>query len=466
MQFYLKVMRTTLDAFQIYKLIAKGKDYIFLDSSKEGLPYGHYSIMGANPFLTIKYANNCIYEKVAGGSFNPLGLNQNIFDYLNRKIGEYKIINPTDLPFIGGAIGYFSYDFACRLKLITKTQGNVITIPEVYFVFYDNAVIVDHDTGKVSITGLGILRDAKKSVAALIHRIKTGGEIGENQNPPKELVHTPFFKSNFSKSDYIKAVKMMQSHIQEGDISLANMTHTFSSRFQNNPQNAYEKLRMVNPAPFSAYLPLEGFYALCSSPERFLKVRNRNIQTRPIKGTIARGATLQEDEINKSILENSEKERSELSMIAELKRNDLIKICKPGTVEISEMFKIEAFASVFHLVSTIVGVLKDNCTAVDCIEAVFPSGSITGRPKSRAMRVISELERNQRNLYTGSIGYFGFDGNADFNIVIRSVLIKDNYAHIGVGGGITCKSDAQSEYNETIAKAIALFRSLEADYFI
>ncbi|HQD29812.1 anthranilate synthase component I family protein [Acetivibrio saccincola] len=465
-QFHIKTLCTSLDAFQIYKLVAKGEDYIFLDSSKKELPYGGYSIIGINPFLTVKYENNCIYEKTSGEFFSPLGKYKNIFNYLKEKIQKYKLNNPTDLPFVGGAIGYFSYDFGCRLKNIPLPSEQIAAIPEVYFVFYDNAIIIDHKTGQVSVTGLGILQDAKKSVDALVCEIKDNRYAEKNQEAFEKSIHTPFFKSCFSKKDYIKAIEKMQNYIHKGDIFLANMTHTFSSIFQNNPQSTYENLRRINPAPFSAYLPLDGFHVLCSSPERFLKVRNGNVETRPIKGTIPRGQTPQEDEINRCILENSEKDKSELAIITKLEKNDLMRVCKPDTVKAKELFKIEAFATVFHLVSTVVGTLKDNCTCVDCMETMFPGGSITGAPKLRSMEIISELERNQRNLYTGSIGYFGFDGNADFNVVIRSILIKDNYAHIGVGGGITSQSNPQWEYNETIAKAIALFNSLKAEYFV
>ena len=468
MQFHIKTLKTSLDTFQVYKLVAKGEDYIFLDSSKKELPYGSYSIIGANPFLTVKYKNNCICEKVDGGSFSPSDTNQNIFDYLKEKIKKYKIKNPTDLPFIGGAMGYFSYDFGCRHKHITMPLEQVATIPDAYFVFYDNAIIIDHVTDEVFITGLGILQDAKKSVAALIDQIESGEQIEKEQivKEQEPLVHTPFFKSRFSEGVYKKAIKTMKNYISKGDIYLANMTHTFSSPFQNDPQNTYEKLRKVNPAPFSAYLPLEEFHVLCSSPERFLKVRNRNVETRPIKGTIPRGQTLKADEVNRRTLENSEKDKAELAMIVDLEQNNLKIICKPETVKVSELFKVEAFATVFHLVSTIVGTLDDNYTSVDCMEAMFPGGSTTGVPKAEAMEIISKLEKNKRNIYTGAIGYFGFDGNADFNVVIRSILIKDNYAHIGVGGGITSQSSVQWEYDETIAKAIALFHSLEADYSI
>lgn len=467
MPLHLKTIQTNLDAYQIYEKITQGEDYIFLDSSKNDLPYGRYSIIGANPFLTMKYENHCIYEKHGNEAFFLCECNQDPFDYLNRKISQHQVMNPTSLPFIGGAIGYFSYDFGCELENIKVCSKPLTAVPDAYFVFYDNAIIIDHSSAQVSITGLGILEEAISSVNKLINQIEENEEKREViLDSSLEPRHTPSFQSPFSPKEYDTAIESMRDYIREGHIYIANLTHTFTSMFQNDPLKTYRKLRSVNPAPFSAYLPLRDFYVLCSSPERFIEVRNGQVQTRPIKGTKPRGITIHEDELNKTILQNSEKDQSELLMIVDLERNDLSKVCQPGTVKVPELFNIETFATVFHLVSTVVGRLKNTCTAVDCLKATFPGGSITGAPKRRAMEIIDELEKNRRNLYTGSIGYFGFDGNADFNIIIRTILIKDQYAHIGVGGGITWESNAQAEYDETIAKAVALFHSLDAEYSI
>lgn len=466
MQLQIKEITTSLDAYQIYQKISQGEDCIFFDSSKKDLAYGRYSLIGANPFLTIKYENACLYEKRGDGSFVASSTHQDVFDYLNEIIERYRVHNPTKLPFIGGAMGYFSYDFGCRLENVTMTSEQIADVPDAYFVFYDNAIIIDHSTKQVFITGLGILEDSEQSIYDLICQMQDEGSREKTMEISPEVEHTPFFQSPFSAKEYQKSIESMRNYIQEGHIYIANMTHMFTSTFRNNPQKAYETLRKVNPAPFSAYLPLDGFHVLCSSPERFLEVRNGQVQTRPIKGTIPRGKNSKEDELNRKRLADSEKDTSELLMIVDLERNDLSKVCQAGTVKVPELFQIEAYSTVFHLVSTIVGTLKKACTAVDCLKATFPGGSITGAPKIRAMEIIDELEKNRRNLYTGSIGYFGFDGNADFNIIIRSILIKDQQAYIGVGGGITWESDAQLEYEETIAKATALFDSLEADYSI
>jgi len=464
MELIIKEIHSDLDGFQIYKRIAKGQHEIFLDSSKRDIKYGQYSIIGVNPFLTVKYDKQVLYEKRGGDPFSVCAEQQDIFEYLKEIILRYEVKNPTKLPFVGGAIGYLSYDFGCQLEGIALSSPSIAELPEAYFVFYDNVVILDHGINQVFITGLGILEEAQQSIRRLQEQIELEKETEQLSAP--SFPSKPFFRSPFTADAYQRTVLRMRDYIREGHIYIANLTHTFTSVSKQDPLSTYGRLRAINPAPFSAYLPLEGFTALCSSPERFLKVQSGQVETRPIKGTIARGENPEEDERNRELLQNSEKDRAELLMIVDLERNDLSKVCKPASVKVTELFHVEAFATVYHLVATVVGTLKDKLTAVDCLRATFPGGSITGAPKIRAMEIIDELERNRRNLYTGTIGYFGFDGNADFNIVIRTILMKDDYAHIGVGGGITWESDAQREYEETIEKAMALFHSLEADYSI
>jgi para-aminobenzoate synthetase component 1 len=204
----------------------------------------------------------------------------------------------------------------------------------------------------------------------------------------------------------------------------------------------------------------EGFNIICSSPERFLSIKKRVVETRPIKGTMPRGFNVAEDLKNKNILINSEKDKAELLMVVDLERNDLSKVCKPGSVKVTELFKLEEYSTVFHLVSTVIGELKEAVSPLDCIKACFPGGSITGTPKIRSMEIIEELEPVRRNIYTGALGYLGFEGNVDLNIIIRTILIKDNKAYFGVGGGITWDSKEESEYDETLDKAKALMRVL------
>jgi len=464
--FKIKTIETKLDSFQIYTCIEQGTDTIFLDSSMKDSPYSHYSIIGVNPFLTVKYENKTIYEKwhdQETKTFSKALYQTDIFSYLNAMMSKYYIENTTNLPFLGGGLGYFSYDLGSDIELLPFHASDLVTVPEAYFVFYDNAVVIDHHMNTVAITGLGILRDAELSVTYIEDKLLSAKQLPLDQI--KVTQPKPQFKSPFSQATYQEAVEAMRQYIREGHIYIANMTHTFSSPFYSDPLTTYGQLRLVNPAPFSAYLPLEGFSILSSSPERFIEIHDNKIQTRPIKGTRPRGKTEEDDLKNKVALMSSEKDKSELLMIVDLERNDLSKVCEPGSVKVTELFEIETYATVFHLVSTIKGQLTSGKTSIDCIKAMFPGGSITGAPKYRAMEIIDALEKNKRNIYTGAIGYLGFDGGADFNIIIRTILIKDQMAYFGVGGGITWESDSMEEYVETLDKAKALLKSMDAEPF-
>ena len=252
----------------------------------------------------------------------------------------------------------------------------------------------------------------------------------------------------------------MISYIIEGDIYIANMTQQLTVDSQKEPYEVYRYLRTHNPAPFGGFFQCGDFQVVSASPERFMQVKDGQIETRPIKGTRKRGETPREDASLKEELKNSAKDRSELLMIVDLERNDLNNVCQSGSVQVTEHFAVETYATVFHLVTTIVGKLKEGLGAADSIPAAFPGGSITGAPKIRAMEIIDELEHDRRNLYTGSMGYFSFDGNCDLNIVIRTAIHKDNRYYLGVGGGITCESDLEFEYEETLQKARAVLEAL------
>ncbi|MGL5575711.1 MAG: aminodeoxychorismate synthase component I, partial [Sarcina sp.] len=268
------------------------------------------------------------------------------------------------------------------------------------------------------------------------------------------------FNSKFDINSYKEAVDETKKYIEDGHTYIMNMTHRFETKSDENSFDIYEKLRKINPAPFSAYLNMKDYQIISSSPERFLNIVNNKVETRPIKGTMPRGITKEEDEKNKEILLSSEKDKSELLMVVDLERNDLSKVCKPYSIKVTELFKLEEYPTVFHLVSTVEGVLEEKYSGVDCVKECFPGGSITGTPKFRTMEIIDELERDRRGIYTGCIGYFDFRGNCDFNIIIRTILKKDNDVIFGVGGGITIESNPESEYYETLDKAKALMRVL------
>lgn len=436
-----------LNAFEVYNLFKGEKDTILLDSSKEDKKLSKYSFIGINPFLKFEVKN----EKAH--------INDNIvegdpFKVLENLIYQHKNDIQDDIPFLSGAIGYISYDTGRLLEELPNTSKEDFNIPDMRFIFYKNIIIFDLINDKKYITDLDGNIENIESILKVIHN---GEKINDEIVCEKS---NNIFYSNFIKEDYKKAVTKLKEYIISGDVYIANMTQRFWCYNEEESFDIYKKLRSINKAPFSAYLNFEDFQIISSSPERFIQVFKNKAHTRPIKGTKPRGHNVEEDEKNKLELINSEKDKAELLMVVDLERNDFSKVCKPHTVKVTENFKLEEYATVFHLVSTVEGELKENVSSVRCIKECFPGGSITGTPKIRSMEIIEELEGIKRNIYTGSIGYFDFRGNCDFNIVIRTIIKKDNKAFFGVGGGITYDSIEEDEYNETLDKAKALMRVL------
>ena len=436
-----------LNAFEVYNLFKDEKDTILLDSSKEDKNLSKYSFIGINPFLRFEVKNEKAYinDNIIEGE--PFKVSENL-------IYEYKNDIQDIIPFLSGAIGYISYDAGRLLEELPNTSKEDFNIPDMRFIFYKNIIIFDLINDKKYITDLDGNIENIESILTVIHN---GEKINDEIVCEKS---ENIFYSNFIKEDYKKAVTRLKEYIVSGDVYIANMTQRFWCYNEDDSFNIYKKLRSINKAPFSAYLNFEDFQIISSSPERFIQVFNNKAHTRPIKGTRPRGHNAEADEKNKLELINSEKDKAELLMVVDLERNDFSKVCKPHTVKVTENFKLEEYATVFHLVSTVEGELKNDVSSVRCIKECFPGGSITGTPKIRAMEIIEELEGIKRNIYTGSIGYFDFRGNCDFNIVIRTIIKKDNKAFFGVGGGITYDSIEEDEYNETLDKARALMRVL------
>lgn len=435
---------------EVYNVFKDEINTILLDSSKEDKVLSKFSFIGINPFM--------IFESKGQEAFiNKVKVEGEPFIVLERLIEKYKCDDNdyNNIPLISGAIGYVSYDTGRILEKLPDTSDEDFNISDMKFIFYRNIIVFDLENKKqyiTSITDYGYNEELdyleEKISLATIIKEKNFESVNSN------------FKSNFEKEDYKNAITKLKNYIVSGDVYIANMTQRFYTENQEESFEIYKKLRTINKAPFSAYMNFEDFQVISSSPERFIEINKGKVVTRPIKGTRPRGENEEEDIKNSLELINSEKDRAELLMVVDLERNDLSKVCKPHSIKVTELFKLEKYATVFHLVSTVEGILKDDVSAVKCIRECFPGGSITGTPKIRAMEIIEELEGLKRNLYTGSIGYFDFRGNADFNIAIRTIIKKENKAYFGVGGGITYDSIEEDEYNETLDKARALMRVL------
>jgi len=444
--FQIKELATYYDPFYTYSLFENQINSIFLDSSKKDKLLSKYSFIGLNPYKKFSSkGRNVLIDNEEYKDVDP-------FEKLEKLLEEYKINFDNDIPFISGAIGYFSYDIGRMIEDLPDNSEEDFSIPDSIFIFFDNLIIFDVQNKKTYITSAGQIEEAEKSISKIEMRLK---DYNEESEIKVETSNNKFF-SNFNKAEYEKSISSLKDYIRNGDVYIANMTRRIWCDNNEDPFKIYGKLRKINKAPFSAYMNFKEFQIISSSPERFLSITDGLVQTRPIKGTRPRGKNLEEDERNKNELINSEKDKSELLMIVDLERNDLSKVCKVNTVKVTELFKLEEYETVFHLVATIEGKLKENVSSVKCIRECFPGGSITGAPKIRAMEIIEELEKLKRNIYTGSIGYFDLRGNSDFNIVIRTIVKKDNKAYVGVGGGITWESIEEAEWFETIDKAKAL----------
>ncbi len=405
-----------------------------LDSAQFDNEQGRYSFIALEPKKTFTSA-------------------QNIFEELKSCLAAYPMERHPELPpFQGGLLGYFGYEVLHQIENIPRPQNDGLNIPDVCLGLYETVCAFDHLQKKGWIFSLAD-GQAAHALKDLLFNTPT--------SPPSFEPQKLNWQSDFTAQDYIEAVQRVIDYIHAGDIFQANLTQRFCADLPKglNRFGFYQNLRRINPALFSAYLNFDGFTLASSSPERFLTVRDGQVETRPIKGTRPRSSDHQTDRALADELRHSEKDLAENTMIVDLLRNDLSKVCKPHSVEVPELCAVHSFASVHHLVSTVTGQLHEGQSALDLLQACFPGGSITGAPKVRAMEIISELEPVPRGAYCGAIGYIGFDGTMDTNIVIRTALFKNNKVAVQVGGGIVADSEPEAEYQETLDKANALFRA-------
>ncbi|EEL78576.1 aminodeoxychorismate synthase component I [Bacillus cereus] len=444
-----------LDFFKQYKFLSQGKSQHILLESGRG---GRYNIVGLNPVAVIRGKDETLHISESGkGTIkrgNPLDLMQ---EYMEQWKTDY---NPEYPPFQGGAIGYFSYDCIRYIEKLPSLAEDDIDIPDIFFLLFDDVFVYDQ----------------KEQVLWVItHYVDKYEEAKERLNEWKSLwmteapeVTVPFESPEkkseavaFTEAGFMKAVECIQEYIGAGDVFQVNLSTRQERTLQTHPLEIYTSLREINPSPYMGYLDLGDFQIVSGSPELLIKKQGTEVSTRPIAGTRSRGADEQEDEeLARELIEN-EKERAEHVMLVDLERNDLGRVCKYGTVEVDEFMVIEKYSHVMHIVSNVRGEVEEDKDAFDLVKAVFPGGTITGAPKIRTMEIIEELEPVRRGIYTGSIGWIGYSGDTELNIVIRTLLAKDGKAHVQAGAGIVIDSNPENEYKESLKKAIALWRAKE-----
>ena len=378
--------------------------------------------------------------------------------------------DPALPPFQGGLAGFIGYDYGRVLERVPAPRSDDLDVPDVLLGLYDWVIAWDHraerawlvSTGIPEVRAAGADRAARRAdqVRELLGRPADGARPGTRNPDGAAAVPGAPLRSNFTRSQYLAAVGRVREYILAGDLFQANISQRFDAPLAGPPFELYRRLRHRSPAPYAAWLDAGRFQLMSASPERFLRLDGRTVETRPIKGTRPRSADPARDAGLAAELSASAKDRAENVMIVDLLRNDLSRVCRPGTVRAAELLALEAHPTVYHLVSTVTGELEPGCDAFDLLRAAFPGGSITGAPKVRAMAVIAELEPSRRAAYCGSIGYVSVTGDMDTSIVIRTYLAMGGRAYFQAGGGIVADSDPAAEYEETLDKARALIESL------
>jgi para-aminobenzoate synthetase component 1 len=463
---------------------------LFLDSATPGTRLGRYSFLTADPVAVVqsKGARTEIRSARAGSR----AVEGDVLVHIEKMVAPHRRDPIEGLPpFQGGAAGYLAYDWGRVLERIPENQYEDLGLPDAVFGIYDWVIAWDQVQSRAWLISTGIpeveeperSRRAEKRAAQVIARLEGAGvhpERGGGQRsrasdgrdrrpPPSHPVEGGWWdrrldvRSSFTHRGYLDAVARVREYILAGDIFQANLSQRFEAALTESPWALYRRMRIRNAAPFAAFLETPEMSVVSASPERFLRVdAGGHVETRPIKGTMPRGFGPEHDGLLGQALSESAKDRAENLMIVDLMRNDLSRVCRPGSVRVPELFALEHYATVHHLVSTVVGELTSGCTALDLLRAAFPGGSITGAPKVRAMEIIAELEPSQRSLYCGSIGYYSITGALDSSIAIRTVIAPagGNRVYFGAGGGIVADSDPEQEYRETLHKARGMIDAL------
>ncbi|MDP9411548.1 MAG: anthranilate synthase component I [Actinomycetota bacterium] len=450
-----------------------GEDTVFLlESAESAERFGRYSFLGFDPKRTLSYGDG-LYTVVDADGVREVPA-PDPFRGLAKIVGKKSVAPLPNLPaFVGGAVGYFSYDAVRYLEHLPGAPPDSLGVPEAYFAVTDTLVVFDHLRHKVLVISLvdaAGLRDVEGEGFAAAYR-----RAADDLRRISERLSAPLARgaispgsgsfgisSNFTREAYEEAVEKAKEYIRAGDAFQIVPSQRFAAEVGDlDPLLLYRGLRTVNPSPYMTYLKLGGLSLVGASPEPLVRVEGRRVMTRPVAGTRGRGASPEEDAGLAEELLADEKERAEHVMLVDLGRNDLGRVSEVGSVELASFMEVERYSHVMHIVSTVEGNLREDLTALDALAAAFPAGTVSGAPKVRAMEIIDELEPTRRGPYAGATGYYGIDGRLDTCITLRTALLKDGVAYFQAGGGVVADSVPSLEYEETRNKARAMERALE-----
>jgi para-aminobenzoate synthetase component 1 len=448
---------------------------ILLRSANFDSPHARYSFVTARPLLRFtSYGSRCEITS-RDGTHEQFG---NPWRVLDALMSRYELLDEVDLPFpLGGCFGYWGYDLKNFVEpKLTRNAVNDLELPDCCVGFYGSLVVFDHRLGKIWIVSTGLdadgSRDEKRArrdadfwrarLEANAGNSASSERRGEDAAPYVDA-NEALITSNLSREHFIARIAKAQDYIRRGHIYQVNLSHRLSTASDLSVWDLFERLSEISPAPFSAYFDCGDFQLASSSPELFLRLSGRHIVTRPIKGTRPRSADPTRDAQLTYELQTSAKEMAELVMITDLLRNDLGRVCEYGSVQVPELVRLERYAHVQHLVSTVEGRLRSGVTHFAAFASCFPGGSVTGAPKIRAMEIIDELEPITRGPYTGALGYLGFNRESQLSIIIRTAIAKGRRAYFHAGAGIVTDSQPEAEYEETIAKARGFLTTLRVN---
>ncbi len=473
----LSVPQPETDVFELYRRIASpGRPSFLLESGKGSSGVARWSFFGSDPYLELSGKGMRYELRTRDGSTVHKG---DPFKALTELIRASRIARPDDAPpFVGGAVGFFSYDLIRQFEKLPNLTTDDLRLPDLIFAFVDLFAAVDHKLRTLHLIyappldqALGQPREKLYSEGCDRLSELHAKLLARRKKDDSDLrIGHLTVKPDQSRSDYVQRAKQCQDFIRSGDIYQANLSHRLTidrdpgwpmEHFREHAGAAlYSRVREVNPSPFGGLLAFESMTLVSSSPERLVRLDGRRVDTRPIAGTRPRGHTPAEDRRLAEDLITNPKERAEHLMLVDLERNDLGRVCKYGTVRADELMIVERYSHVSHIVSNVIGELRDGLDGFDLIKAVFPGGTITGVPKIRCMEILEGLEPVRRGPYTGAMGYLSWSGDLDLNIIIRTMLLVGGRGYLQVGAGIVADSDPAKEYEETLYKAEAFFKAL------
>lgn len=428
-----------------------GNRKVLFESATKHEESGRYSFIAANPIAELKGDHQSYSFQYKEETSTEVG---SVFHKLRELIPISKEKYPFS--FFGGAIGYFGYETAFYNEKIGEMLHDELNMPDVHVYFFDTFVVIDHLEQKVTIVTIDLFDDGRpedemeKAIATIEEQLKKGTTFVE------EEMSTLEFEPSIQKETFIEMIEQSKRHIERGDVFQIVLSQRFTSPYVGNAFSLYRRLRTSNPSPYMFYLEFDDYTILGTSPESLVKVEDRKVTTNPIAGTKPRGKTPEDDLKIEQELLHDEKEIAEHRMLVDLGRNDISRVSKIGTVQVSKYMEIERYKYVMHIVSEVVGELQDDVHVLDVLTSCLPAGTVSGAPKIRAMQIINELEPLKRGVYSGAIGYISMNGNMDLAIAIRTMIVKDNMAYVQAGAGIVYDSIAESEYDETINKLKAL----------